>query len=205
MTMTSSTALLSPENCSAFPLEGLGEESSSALHAQMLDLSSRVQVLQDCVNQHRIPTTAPISATIPLTIVAGAPGGSGVHIPTSQASRTESTAVLPSEIAQLGTEVASIRTEIALIRITLQQSRRGMGMGAMVMTALLLTISLLAIAIIILAALGFTGILPPVAALLQGTTNLVWAMVSGSIVFFISIIGALAVILTSRNTTIRAT
>nr|CRI47754.1 Inclusion Membrane Protein C [Chlamydia pneumoniae] len=180
----------------------LPSTSESQLVTQLLTMMKHTQALSETVLQQqrdRLPT-API-----ILQVGGAPtGGAGAPFQPGPADDHHHPIPPPVVPAQIETEIATIRSELQLMRSTLQQSTKGARTGVLVVTAILMTISLLAIIIIILAVLGFTGVLPQVALLMQGETNLIWAMVSGSIICFIALIGTLGLILTNKNTPLRA-
>ncbi|ACZ33267.1 conserved hypothetical protein [Chlamydia pneumoniae LPCoLN] len=179
----------------------LPSTSESQLVTQLLTMMKHTQALSETVLQQqrdRLPT-API-----ILQVGGAPTG-GAGAPFQPGPADDHHPIPPPVVpAQIETEIATIRSELQLMRSTLQQSTKGARTGVLVVTAILMTISLLAIIIIILAVLGFTGVLPQVALLMQGETNLIWAMVSGSIICFIALIGTLGLILTNKNTPLRA-
>ncbi|WP_100934752.1 hypothetical protein [Candidatus Chlamydia corallus] len=168
--------------------------------AQLAEMATQLRLLSDTVIQQqreRTPTTAPVIIQVASPAAGRAPTSS---LPTPGDEPHPRPPVPP---AQIESELASLRAELTLIRSTLQQSAKGTRTGVLVVTAILMTISLLAIIIIVLAVLGFTGVLPQVALLLQSNANLIWAMVSASIICFISLIGTLGLILTNKNTPIR--
>ncbi|ANH79034.1 hypothetical protein [Candidatus Chlamydia sanziniae] len=126
-----------------------------------------------------------------------------VSFPTQQLDSTSSPAFssLLTTQQQVHAELTSLRAELGLVRtsllIPIKTSPRSR-IGIITITAILLAISLLAVLIIVLAVLGFTGILPQV-ALLLGYSDLLWATISGSIVFVISAISVISLIITQQQ------
>ncbi|WP_201456891.1 hypothetical protein [Chlamydia sp. 17-3921] len=107
------------------------------------------------------------------------------------------------QISQIQLNLAALKTEVAALKTTVSHAGTPSGVcsGAMALTALLLAISFVAIIIIILAALGLAGILPQFALLLENHSNLIWAMVSASIVTVICLISVLCVTLIRHKPT----
>lgn len=110
-----------------------------------------------------------------------------------QRSRRPSTATDPSHpparpfnrcdysIQLLQNQVLDLQNDVVGIKQQLNSSARVCS-GPSVLVACLLAISLFAISIIVLASLGLAGILPQVVSLLVTQANMLWAVVSASIV-----------------------
>lgn len=89
------------------------------------------------------------------------------------------------QIQFLQDQIADLKSELSFIKTKVRQtvpSSRALCSGPLFLIACLLAISLFAITIIILASLGLAGILPQMAVVMVSQANMLWAVVSASIV-----------------------
>lgn len=92
--------------------------------------------------------------------------------------------------------LTALKAEVANIKASVSQSSaQTICSGAMALATLLLAISFVAIIIIVLAALALGGVLPQFAMLLESQANIIWAIVSASIVTMICLTSVLCVML----------
>lgn len=93
--------------------------------------------------------------------------------------------VLQHQVLELKNEVACVKHQISVSSKILS--------GPSILVACLLAISLFAISIIVLGALGLAGILPQVVSLLSTQDNVLWAVVSASIIAVICLTSVFSV------------
>lgn len=100
------------------------------------------------------------------------------------------------QIQFLQDQIADLKSELSFVKSKVRQTlptSRVLCTGPLFLIACLLAISLFAITVIILAALGLAGILPQINALMVSQANMLWAVVSASIVTAICLVSVCSV------------
>ncbi|KZN26729.1 hypothetical protein [Chlamydia pecorum] len=200
---TSSLSIAALPNDNSVERDSAMVSSGSGIHPDVQDLSLRLAEIQaTLLGMFPGGNTPPTSKHF---------GPSHYYAPHQGFPYTTSAYPLPSEdfllaspsfkaqnlqINQMQLSLTALKADVANIKVSVSQSSaQTICSGAMALATLLLAISFVAIIIIVLAALALGGVLPQFAMLLESQANIIWAIVSASIVTMICLTSVLCVML----------
>lgn len=107
------------------------------------------------------------------------------------------------QIQFLQDQIADLKSELAFLKSKVRQTNptsRALCSGPSFLIACLLAISLFAITVIIFASLGLAGVLPQIGVLMVSHANMLWAVVSASIVTTICLTSVCSVFFIKQTT-----